>query len=184
MNAGGFISDEEIRKQAEEKAAKEAAEKKAAEEQAAREAAEKKAAEEQAAREAAEEAQRQAEEEAQRQAEEEARRQAEEEAQRQAEEEARRQAEEEAQRQAEEEARRQAEEEANKEQTISGTVTSISGNSMQVRSDGASITIKIGSADMNVKDSIQEGDDVTVVVKGNMSGDGWNATKVTDNVEH
>jgi hypothetical protein len=55
---------------------------------------------------------------------------------------------------------------------------------MQVRSDGASITIKIGSADMNVKDSIQEGDDVTVVVKGNMSGDGWNATKVTDNVEH
>ena len=168
MNAGGFISDEEIRKQAEEKAAKEAAEKKAAEEQAAREAAEKKAAEEQAAREAAEEAQRQAEEEAQRQAEEEARRQAEEEAQRQA----------------EEEARRQAEEEANKEQTISGTVTSISGNSMQVRSDGASITIKIGSADMNVKDSIQEGDDVTVVVKGNMSGDGWNATKVTDNVEH
>ncbi len=55
---------------------------------------------------------------------------------------------------------------------------------MQVRSDGANITIKIGSADMNVKDSIQEGDDVKVVVKGNMSGDGWNATKVTDNVEH
>ena len=36
---------------------------------------------------------------------------------------------------------------------------------MQVRSDGASITIKIGSADMNVKDSIQEGDDVTVEPK-------------------
>ena len=55
---------------------------------------------------------------------------------------------------------------------------------MQVRADGASITVKIGSADKHVKDSIEEGDEVTVVIKGKMDDDGWNATKVTDNVEH
>ena len=125
------------------------------------------------------------EEEARRQAEEEeAQRLAEEEAQRQAEEEAQRQAEEEAQRQAEEEARRQAEEEANKTQTINGTVTSISGSSMQVRADGCSITVLIGGADMNVQDSIQEGDEVTVVIKGQMTDNGWNAISVTDQVSH
>ena len=117
--------------------------------------------------------------------EEEARRQAEEEeAQRLAEEEAQRQAEEEAQRQAEEEARRQAEEEANKTQTINGTVTSISGSSMQVRADGCNITVLIGGADMNVQDSIQEGDEVTVVIKGQMTDNGWNAISVTDQVSH
>ena len=135
-----------------------------------------------------EEARRQAEEEeAMRQAEEEAQRQAEEEeARRQAEEEeAQRQAEEEAQRQAEEEeARRQAEEEANKTQTINGTVTSISGSSMQVRADGCNITVLIGGADMNVQDSIQEGDEVTVVIKGQMTDNGWNAISVTDQVSH
>ena len=142
----------------------------------------------QAVKAAEEEARRQAEEEeAQRQAEEEeeARRQAEEEeAQRLAEEEAQRQAEEEAQRQAEEEARRQAEEEANKTQTINGTVTSISGSSMQVRADGCSNTVLIGGADMNVQDSIQEGDEVTVVIKGQMTDNGWNAISVTDQVSH
>ena len=147
----------------------------------------RQAEEEEARRQAEEEeAQRLAEEEAQRQAEEEeARRQAEEEeAQRLAEEEAQRQAEEEAQRQAEEEARRQAEEEANKTQTINGTVTSISGSSMQVRADGCSITVLIGGADMNVQDSIQEGDEVTVVIKGQMTDNGWNAISVTDQVSH
>ena len=144
-------------------------------------------AEEEAQRQAEEEAMRQAEEEeARRQAEEEeAQRQAEEEAQRQAEEEeAQRLAEEEAQRQAEEEARRQAEEEANKTQTINGTVTSISGSSMQVRAEGCSITVLIGGADMNVQDSIQEGDEVTVVIKGQMTDNGWNAISVTDQVSH
>ena len=134
-----------------------------------------------------EEARRQAEEEeAQRLAEEEAQRQAEEEeARRQAEEEeAQRLAEEEAQRQAEEEAQRQAEEEANKTQTINGTVTSISGSSMQVRAEGCSITVLIGGADMNVQDSIQEGDEVTVVIKGQMTDNGWNAISVTDQVSH
>ena len=147
----------------------------------------RQAEEEEARRQAEEEeAQRLAEEEAQRQAEEEeARRQAEEEeAQRLAEEEAQRQAEEEAQRQAEEEARRQAEEEANKTQTINGTVTSISGSSMQVRAEGCSITVLIGGADMNVQDSIQEGDEVTVVIKGQMTDNGWNAISVTDQVSH
>ena len=101
------------------------------------------------------------------------------------EEEARRQAEEEeARRQAEEEAQRQAEEEANKTQTINGTVTSISGNSMQVRADGCNITVLIGGADMNVQDSIQEGDEVTVVIKGQMTDNGWNAISVTDQVSH
>ena len=145
-------------------------------------------AEEEAQRQAEEEAMRQAEEEeARRQAEEEeAQRLAEEEAQRQAEEEeARRQAEEEeAQRLAEEEAQRQAEEEANKTQTINGTVTSISGSSMQVRAEGCSITVLIGGADMNVQDSIQEGDEVTVVIKGQMTDNGWNAISVTDQVSH
>ena len=147
-------------------------------------------------RQAEEEAQRQAEEEAMRLAEEEeamrlaeeeeAMRQAEEEeARRQAEEEeAQRLAEEEAQRQAEEEAQRQAEEEANKTQTINGTVTSISGSSMQVRADGCNITVLIGGADMNVQDSIQEGDEVTVVIKGQMTDNGWNAISVTDQVSH
>ena len=131
---------------------------------------------------------RQAEEEAQRQAEEEAMRQAEEEeARRQAEEEeARRQAEEEeARRQAEEEeARRKAEEEANRTETITGTVTSVSGDKLQIRADGCSITVLIGGAEKHIQDSIQEGDEITVVIKGQMTENGWNAIKVTDNVSH
>lgn len=36
---------------------------------------------------------------------------------------------------------------------------------------------------MHVKESIQVDDEVTVVIKGIMDKDGWNAITVTDNVE-
>ena len=143
-----------------------------------------------AQKEAEEEARRQAELEAQRQAEEEARRQAELEAQRQAEEEARRQAELEAQRQAEEEARRQAEEEArrqaeaNAEKTLQGTVTAVNGNTLQIRAEGCNITVLIDNAEKHIADTIEVDDEITVVIKGQMTDRGWNAIKVTDNTSH
>lgn len=63
-------------------------------------------------------------------------------------------------------------------------VSNYRGSSMQVRAEGCSITVLIGGADMNVQDSIQEGDEVTVVIKGQMTDNGWNAISVTDQVSH
>ena len=98
------------------------------------------------------------------------------------EEEARRQAELERQRQAEEEARRQAE--ANAEQTLNGTVTAVNGNTLQIRAEGCSITVLIGNAEKHIADTIEVDDEITVVIKGQMTDNGWNAIKVTDNVSH
>ena len=155
---------------AEEKAAKAAAEKKAAEEEAARKAAKLRAAEEQAAKEAAEK--KAAEEEAARKAAE--HRAAEEEA-------ARRAAEKKA---AEEEAARKAAEAENAIQYVTGTVTSMDGNRWQIRSEGCSITLQVAGTEMYIQDYVTEGDEITVVIKGQMKEDGWKVIQVYDYTVH
>ena len=136
------------KKAAEEKAAKEAAQKKAAQEKAAKEAAQKKAAEEKAAKEAAEK--KAAQEKAAKEAAE--KKAAEEKAAKEA-----------AEKKAAEEkaARERAEQIRIYQDTKTGMITSVDGNTISVRIEGGNATFDISNATVN--GALMEGDNVTII---------------------
>ena len=67
---------------------------------------------------------------------------------------------------------------------MNGTVTAVNGNTLQIRAEGCNITVLIGNAEKHIADTIEVDDEITVVIKGQMTDNGWNAIKVTDNVSH
>ena len=60
----------------------------------------------------------------------------------------------------------------------------MNGNTWQLRADGCNITLLVAGAETYYEDYAQEGDEITVVIKGQMTNNGWKVIQIFDYTEH
>ena len=58
------------------------------------------------------------------------------------------------------------------------------GNTWQLRADGCNITLLVAGAETYYEDYVLEGDEITVVIEGQMTSNGWKVIQINDYTDH